>query len=257
MLSVPPASTTRASPSRMARAAQRTACSPEPHAWLTVKAGRSSGTPARWAIWRAVLGPPPAWRAWPKITWSTRSVRPGARPARDRAAAAAAVPRSAAVALASAPPNLPIGVRTGAARTMSRSLAVIVGGVGGRRADPAALADAQAPLGALELRRPLADVGVEPLAGVLALEQLLLEFALDGEAALEGYFRTRLHGALDASDRLRGLVRRAELLGVGVHLLEEIVAGEDLVDDAEPLGLFEGEQTARGHQLDRLALADQ
>src|ERR1700724_1901935 len=119
MLSVPPARTTRASPRRMARAAQRTACRPEPQAWLTVRAGRSSGPPARWAIWRAVFGPPPAWRAWPKITWSTRAVRPGARPARDRAAAAAAVPRSAADSAARAPPNLPIGVRTGAANTMS------------------------------------------------------------------------------------------------------------------------------------------
>jgi len=68
MLSVPPASTTLASPVRMVRAAERMDCSPEAHAWLTVKAGRSTGTPARKAICRAVLGPPPAWRAWPKIT---------------------------------------------------------------------------------------------------------------------------------------------------------------------------------------------
>ncbi len=68
MLSVPPARTTFASPRRIARAAERTACSPEAHAWLTVKAGRSTGTPARKAICRAVFGPPPAWRPCPKIT---------------------------------------------------------------------------------------------------------------------------------------------------------------------------------------------
>ncbi len=58
---------------RMVRAAESTACSPEPHAWLMVYAGRSCGIAARQAIWRAVFGPPPAWRAWPKIVWSTRS----------------------------------------------------------------------------------------------------------------------------------------------------------------------------------------
>src|ERR1700720_317014 len=109
MLSVPPARTTRASPRRMARAAHRTACRPEPQAWLTVKAGRSSGAPARWAIWRAVLGPPPAWRAWPKITWSTRSMRPGDRPARDSAAAAAGGARAGDRNTPRAAPNLPGG----------------------------------------------------------------------------------------------------------------------------------------------------
>jgi hypothetical protein len=38
-------------------------------------------------------------------------------PARSRQAIAAAAPRSAAESDASAPPNFPIGVRTGAART--------------------------------------------------------------------------------------------------------------------------------------------
>ncbi len=119
MLSVPPASTTRASPRRIARAPERTACSPEAQAWLTVNAGRSTGTPARKAIWRAVFGPPPACRPWPKIVWSTASP---ATPARSRQARAAAVPRSAADSGARAPPNLPIGVRTGAARTIPTRL---------------------------------------------------------------------------------------------------------------------------------------
>src|SRR5262245_53384445 len=55
------------------------------------------------------------------MTWSTRA---GSRQARCSAAVAAAVPRSAAERDASAPRNLPIGVRTGAARTMSWSLLI-------------------------------------------------------------------------------------------------------------------------------------
>ena len=47
MLSVPPASTTSASPVRIVRAAERIDWRPEAQAWLTVYAGRSTGTPAR------------------------------------------------------------------------------------------------------------------------------------------------------------------------------------------------------------------
>src|SRR5579864_4691342 len=201
MLSVPPARTTRASPRRMARAAQRTACRPEPQAWLTVKAGRSSGTPARWAIWRAVFGPPPAWRACPKITWSTRSARPGARPARDSAAAAAAVPRSAADSAARAPPNLPIGVRTGAAKTMSPAAG------GETRAER--LGDTRSGLPA-DVDRFRLGVGLERLLAQLAAEAALL-VAAEGSAGvvpvvLVDPHRSRLHPA-------RHLVGLADVAG--------------------------------------------
>ena len=84
------------------------AFSDDAHALLTVKAGTESGTPARCDTCRAVLGPPPACRAWPKIVSSTAA---GGRPERSSAARAAAAPSSAAVSAAKAPPNLPIGVR--------------------------------------------------------------------------------------------------------------------------------------------------
>src|SRR5829696_1950078 len=168
------------------------------------------------------------------MTWSTRT---GSSPARSSAARAAAVPRSAAESEARAPPNLPIGVRTGAARTMSSSCFAI-GSI------------------APELGLALADVGFEPLAGVRALEELLLELALDGEAALERHLGAGLHGPLDPADRLGCLVRRAELAGVLVDLPGEVVALEDVVDDADPLRLLEVDQAAGDHQLDRRALAD-
>src|SRR5438876_10939780 len=82
---------------------------PEAQALLTVYAGTSLGTPLRTEIWRAGLGPPPAWRALPKIVSSTCS---GRTPARSIAAFAATTPISAAVIEAREPPNFPIGVRT-------------------------------------------------------------------------------------------------------------------------------------------------
>src|SRR6266404_4276479 len=59
-------------------------------------------------ICRAVLGPPPACRALPKIVSSTCC---GWTPARSSAAFVATTPISAAESEASEPPNLPIGVR--------------------------------------------------------------------------------------------------------------------------------------------------
>jgi hypothetical protein len=67
MHSVPPARTTSFSPAAIERAPRVSAFSDDAQALLTVKAGTESGTPARCETCRAVLGPPPAWRAWPKI----------------------------------------------------------------------------------------------------------------------------------------------------------------------------------------------
>src|SRR5258706_5440388 len=89
---------------------------PEAHAMLMVYAGTPWGTPLRMEICRATFGPPPACRALPKMVSSTRF---GATPARSMAACAATTPRSAADFCASAPPNLPMGVRT--ADTMKTS----------------------------------------------------------------------------------------------------------------------------------------
>src|SRR6185369_3223012 len=113
MLSVPPASTALARPSMISCAARMIAFRPEPHAWLTVKAGTVSGRPARNVIWRATFGPPPACRAQPQIESVIRSA---GTLARRRLSVATATPRSAAVHDASVPPNLPIGVLTAPAR---------------------------------------------------------------------------------------------------------------------------------------------
>ena len=82
---------------------------PEAQALFTVYAGTSCGTPLRMEICRAGFGPPPAWRALPKIVSSTCS---GRMAARSIAAFAATTPMSAAVKDDNDPPNFPIGVRT-------------------------------------------------------------------------------------------------------------------------------------------------
>ena len=108
MHSVPPTRTASFSPAAMERAPSVIAFNDEAHALFTVYAGTESGTPARCETWRAVLGPPPAWRAWPKIVSSSAA---GGRPERSIAARAATSPRSAADSETNAPPNFPIGVR--------------------------------------------------------------------------------------------------------------------------------------------------
>src|SRR5512134_103351 len=109
-------------------------------------------------------------------------------PARSSAARAAAVPRSAAESAASAPPNFPIGVRTGAARTIL-----------GRRTEsvtPRAIA-----VSLSSARREggltLLDVGRETLLRVVALEELLLELAFERQRRLERDLGARLDRALD------------------------------------------------------------
>ena len=67
MLSMPPATTTSASPARIAWAASMTAFSPEPHTLLTVKAAMVSGRPALSAACRAGFWPTPACRTLPMM----------------------------------------------------------------------------------------------------------------------------------------------------------------------------------------------
>src|SRR4249920_431130 len=108
-----------------------------------------------------------------------------------------------------------------------------------------------------EVGLALLDVGAEPFLRVVALEQLLLQLALDRERLLERDLGAALHRALDAPDRLRRLVRRAELLGVLLDLLEELGVARglpDLVHDPELRALLEVEGLAGDHQLDRGAL---
>src|SRR5712691_77692 len=108
MLSVPPATTTSASPHRSACAASITAFSPEPQTLFTVWAGTDSGSPALMADCRAGFMPRPAWRMQPRITSSTWS---GRTPERRTASFTATVPSSTAETSLNAPPKLPMGVR--------------------------------------------------------------------------------------------------------------------------------------------------
>src|SRR6185436_3896634 len=138
--------------------------------------------------------------------------------------------------------------------TQSPSIHSLEGG--NRTAACAAATTPVAISGSLERRLALGHVGVEPLAGVLALEQLLLELALDGEAALERHLGAGLHRPLDPADRLGGRIRRAELAGEVVDLAQEVVALEDVVDDPDLLRLLEVDEPAGDHQVDRQVLAD-
>src|SRR5215204_5077848 len=88
----------------------------------------------------------------------------------------------------------------------------------------------------LKNRFALLDVGAQSLAGVFGLEELLLEFAFECEAVLEGDFGAGLDAALDAADGERGLVGGGELSCVGEHLFHERLArvgDEEAVDEAE------------------------
>ena len=88
---------------------------------------------------------------------------------------------------------------------------------------------------------------------------MLLEFAFEREAVLEGDFGAGLDAALDAADGERGPARRGEAPGVGHGLLPERggrVGLEDVVDEAEFRAALEVEELARGHQLNRARLAD-
>ena len=86
---------------------------PDRHAWLIVYAGRSTGMPARTPTWRAGFGPHAGLARVAEDRLVDRVGRDaGARERRARGHA----PSSTAVSRASAPPNLPIGVRTAAAQ---------------------------------------------------------------------------------------------------------------------------------------------
>jgi len=111
------------------------------------------------------------------------------------------------------------------------------------------------------LRFALLVVRPQPFLRIVALEKLLLQFALEGEGALEGDLPSGLHGALDAADRLGRFVRRTEAPRV-LHdavppLLSVLLGGPQVVDDAEALRFLEVEQAAFDHQLDGLRFAHQ
>ncbi len=112
--SMPPATYRSPSPARMPAAANMIALRPEPQTRLIVVAGVVSARPARRSACRAGAWPDPAPRTWPMMTSSI--LVPRARPARSTAARIATAPSSTAGTPASAPPNLPMGVRAALTR---------------------------------------------------------------------------------------------------------------------------------------------
>jgi hypothetical protein len=108
MFSMPPATTTSASPARISAAASITALRPEPQTRLMVVALVVTGSPASSAAWRAGACPAPACRTWP-ISTSSIGV-PSGSPDRSTAARIATPPSSTAEVSTKAPPNFPIGV---------------------------------------------------------------------------------------------------------------------------------------------------
>src|SRR6266481_8059055 len=119
MLSMPPATTTSASPSAITRAPSITASRPEPHTLLTVTQGVVLGSPAYRAAWRAGACPTPPCSTWPMKTVFTSS---GFTPARSIAALMTTAPRRGAGRLDSEPWNAPIGVLAAPTITTSRTL---------------------------------------------------------------------------------------------------------------------------------------
>ena len=91
MESMPPATTTSASPSRSDWLAIIIAFMPEGHAMFREMAGTRSGRPAKREAERAGFTPLPAWRQSPRITSSTAS---GETPARETASRTTVAPRS-------------------------------------------------------------------------------------------------------------------------------------------------------------------
>ena len=128
MDSAPPASTTSASPTWMAWAAETIACTPVPHRRLTVKAGASLGTPALMPTTRAMyMSSGAVWMTLPNTTWSTCS---GSSRARSMAARAAVAPSSVVGMSRRLLPNPPIAVRAAEAITTSRMLGPPLGASG-------------------------------------------------------------------------------------------------------------------------------
>src|SRR5215831_8607188 len=119
MFSMPPATATSMLPSAISCAAETMACAPEPQTRLTVSAGTVTGSPAWMAACRAGFILVPACTTLPMTTVSTSSARSFAR---ATAAPIATAPRLGAGISLSVPPNVPIAVRTGSAKTTERDV---------------------------------------------------------------------------------------------------------------------------------------
>src|SRR6185503_2606155 len=103
------------------------------------------------------------------------------------------------------------------------------------------------PLPTRELRFALLDVRLQSLRRVLALEEPLLQLALEGEPFREARLQPGVYRALDVTDRAARRPRRRELPGVLEHGVAERSAIEpfrspDLGDEPQPVSLVDGHQ---------------
>src|SRR6266404_5838297 len=119
MFSMPPATATSTLPSKISCAAETMAWAPEPQTRFTVIAGTDTGSPAWTAAWRAGFILAPAWITFPM---TTVPMSRGSRPARLTLAPIATAPRSGEDTSLRLPPNVPMAVRIGAARTTERDV---------------------------------------------------------------------------------------------------------------------------------------
>src|ERR1019366_2617871 len=103
----------------------------------------------------------------------------------------------------------------------------------------------------------LLNVSGQTFFGVLALEQDLLVLTLHGQSRFHGNLPPGLHGPLDASHSLRGLVWRRELACIFHDVFHEAIALENVVHNAEILCFFERERIAGDHKFDGFAFPDQ
>src|SRR5579883_885373 len=104
----------------------------------------------------------------------------------------------------------------------------------------------------LEIRSALLDVGRDTFFGILALEQKLLQFALNCQRLRERNFRSRLYRTLDTSHRLRGFIGRAEAARKLHDALPVAFRLVDIVHQSQLLGFLEADQLALDHQFDGL-----
>src|SRR5918993_1724563 len=117
-------------------------------------------------------------------------------------------------------------------------------------------------LTATEVRLPFLEIREQPFSRIVALEETLLQLALEGEAFGKAGLEARLHGTLDVADGFRGLVRRRELPRVFLDRLRETAAVQlrvapHVIDQAEVPRVLERRQRAHRQQLDRLRLSDE
>src|SRR6202044_3494215 len=100
---------------------------------------------------------------------------------------------------------------------------------------PSKFYDSLLPSLRFENRRPLLHIRSQAFLRIFTLEKNLLILALHCKSRLHRNLPSSLHRTLDPPHSLRGLIRRAELLGVLHHVFHETIALVNVVDNSELL----------------------